>query len=262
MRATQLLEKVYSASIWNDFRYYFTTHCSVYCRRTKTQRTWWHAELRHSLCGCNKTQKENTTVECMKTGFSPSKVGGIACCDHKMSSASSLSPYQAVCCTEHSPLALGAGHTSWHPSPRRLSFSLSSLSLSVSLSLWLSFTRLQWPTLPSHPSPTPPLPVTLRGSALPWCQCRGLSVDKAAGLQKTHQTLSLLCAVSELSAQQKDRDSSFSLRPLLVSTTWLQTAKGPRGCCTYRKLKPFKRRSMFSDCCDDSVVIDDCKYKA
>lgn len=110
-----------------------------------------------------KHKKTNTTVECMKTGFSPTKVSGIACCDHKMSSASSLSPYQAVCCTEHSPLALGAGHTSWHPSPRRLSFSLYpfSVSFSLPLSLWLSFTRLQWPTLPSHPYPT------LRGSVLP-----------------------------------------------------------------------------------------------
>lgn len=28
------------------------------------------------------------------------------------------------------------------------------------------------------------------------------------------------------------------------------------------QLKPFKTRAMFSDCCDDSVVMDDCKYKA
>lgn len=27
------------------------------------------------------------------------------------------------------------------------------------------------------------------------------------------------------------------------------------------QLKPFKTKSMFSDCCDDSAVIDACKYK-
>lgn len=80
----------------------------------------------------------------MKTGFSPAKVGGIACCDHKMSSASSLSPYQAVCCTEHSALALGAGHTSKHPSPPFASL--------VSLTLSVSF-FLQWPTLPFYTHP-------------------------------------------------------------------------------------------------------------
>lgn len=131
-------------------RYYSPSRRCVYCRRTKTQRTWWHTELCHSVCGCNKNTRQNSTVECMKTGFSPSKVGGIACCDHKMSSASSLGPYQAVCCTEHSPLALGAGHTSWHPSPCRLAFSLPFLCLSPILSVSL-LPRLHWPTLPSPP---------------------------------------------------------------------------------------------------------------
>lgn len=158
----------------------------------------------------------------MKTGFSPSEVGGIACCDRKMSSASSLSPYQAVCCTELSPLALGTGHTSCHPPPR-LSFSLSS---SVSLSLSLSF--LPGCSDPPFLTTLPPFSVTLRRSAsIVSVRTGGLSVDKAAGLQKTHQTLSLLCAARELSAQQKDRHSSFSLRPLLVSTTWPQTGKRP-----------------------------------
>lgn len=79
-------------------------------------------------------KKPSTTVQCRKTGFSPTKVGGIACCDHKMSSASSLSPYQAVCCTELSPLALGTGHTSCHPPPHPPHLSL---RLSVSPSLFL-----------------------------------------------------------------------------------------------------------------------------
>lgn len=90
-------------------------------------------------------------------------------------------------------------------------------------------------------------------------------LTKQQGLQKTHQTLSLLCAVRELSAQQKDRDSSFSLGPLLVSTTWLQTEKRALedAIASYKhEPKPFKTRSVFSDCCDDSVVMDDCKYKA
>lgn len=165
------------------------------------------------------SNKKPTTIEYMKTGFLPTKVGWIACCDHKMSSASSLSPYQAVCCTEHSPLALGAGRTSMHPSP------IASLLSPLSVSLLPGCSD---PPFPS--TPTPPLPsLSPCGAQLPQCQCTGLSVDKAAGLQKTHQTLSLLCAVRELSAQQKDRDSSFSLRPLLVSTTQLQTEKGPRG---------------------------------
>lgn len=146
----------------------------------------------------------------MKTGFSPSEVGGIACCDRKMSSASSLSPYQAVCCTELSPLALGTGHTSCQPPPPPLSLSLFVVSD------------------PPFLTTLPPLSVTLRRLAsIVSVQTGGLSVDKAAGLQKTHQTLSLLCAVREHSAQQKDRDSSFSLRPLLVSTIWPQTGKRP-----------------------------------
>lgn len=93
----------------------------------------------------------------MKTGFSPSEVGGIAFCDHKMSSASSLSPYQAVCCTKLTPLAWGTGHTSSHhhhpflhphpnPSPLFLSFR------SVFRCL---FTTAQWPTLFPHNPPSP-----------------------------------------------------------------------------------------------------------
>lgn len=65
-------------------------------------------------------------------------------------------------------------------------------------------------------------------------------------------------SVRELSAQQKDRDSSFSLRPLLVSTTWLQTAKKKKKkkaledaarITSYKhepdQLKPFETRSVF-----------------
>lgn len=77
---------------------------------------------------------------CMKTRLLPTEVGGIAWCDHKMSSASSLSPYQAVCCTEHSELAVGTGHTSRHPPPP---WPLLSLFLCLSL-----FCR-------DPPSPTP-----------------------------------------------------------------------------------------------------------
>lgn len=138
------------ASICYDLRsFFFTNNCCVYCKRTKTQRTWWHAKLRHSLCGCNKknSNKKPTTIEYMKTGFLPTKVGWIACCDHKMSSASSLSPYQAVCCTEHSPLALGAGRTSMHPSP------IASLLSPLSVSLLPGCSD---PPFPS--TPTPPLP--------------------------------------------------------------------------------------------------------
>lgn len=79
-----------------------------------------------------------TTILCCsmfeKLDFSAAKVGRIACCDHKMSSASSLSLCQAVCCTEFSlllPWAL-AGHTSCHPSPTvppSLSLSVFSLHL-------------------------------------------------------------------------------------------------------------------------------------
>lgn len=53
-------------------------------------------------------------------------------------------------------------------------------------------------------------------------------LTKQAGLQKTHQTSSLLYAVRELGAQQKDRDSSFTPGPLLVSTTWPQTVGGKK----------------------------------
>lgn len=108
------------------------------------------------LCVALTRNKKNTTVQHMKTGFSPTKVGGIACCDHKMSSASSLSPYQGVCCTEHSPLALGAGHTSWHPRPP--------FSLSISVCLFFSVSLLPGCSDPPFP-PAPPLPVTLRRSA-------------------------------------------------------------------------------------------------
>lgn len=86
----------------------------------------------------------------MKTGFSPTKVGWIACCDHKMSSASSLSPYQAVCCTEHSPLALGAGRTSMHPSP------IASLLSPLSVSLLPGCSDPPFPSLPPQPHHSPP----------------------------------------------------------------------------------------------------------
>lgn len=117
-----------------------------------------HDDMQNYVIPCVSvtTNKESTSVQCMKTGFSPTKVGGIACCDHKMSSASSLSPYQAVCCTEHSPLALGSGHTSWHPSPPSplfLSFS-SSVCLSFSLSLFYQG-AVTHPCLPPLPSLSP-----------------------------------------------------------------------------------------------------------
>lgn len=100
------------------------------------------------LCvAVTKNNRKESHCSAYETGFSPTKVGGIACCDHKMSSASSLGPYQAVCCTEHSPLALGTGHTSWHPSPRRLS------SLPLSLFYQAAVTH------PSLPTPPPPLPL-------------------------------------------------------------------------------------------------------
>lgn len=195
-----------------------------------------------------KKKKTSTTVQCRKTGFSPTKVDGIACCDHKMSSASSLSPYQAVCCTELSPLALGTGHTSCHPPPHPI-------SLFVCLSLHRSF----YPGAVTHPSSQPRLPSLSpprRSASIVSVRTGGLSVDKAAGLQKTHQTTSRLCAVRELRAQQKDRDSTFSLRPLPVSTTWPQTGKkaleDAARITSYKhepdQLKPFETRAMFSDC--------------
>jgi len=121
-------------------------------KELKFKRSGWHTKLYHSYVARTKKQnnKKKILLQCMKTGFSPTKVGGIACCDHKMSSASSLSPYQAVCCTEHSAPASGSGLTSRHPPPFA---SLLSRPLSVSL--------LQWPTL----TPPIPSPVTLRRSA-------------------------------------------------------------------------------------------------
>lgn len=54
-------------------------------------------------------------------------------------------------------------------------------------------------------------------------QTRGVAVDKAADLQKTHQLQSLLCTFTKLSAQTKDTDSSLTLRPLPDLTVGLQT---------------------------------------
>ena len=122
--------------------------------RLRTKETDIHTHTR-------KKKKLPPPFSVWKLDFHQLKVGGIACCDHKMSSASSLSPYQAVCCTEHSPLAPGAGHTSWHPSPP-----VASLSLSLSLFLGLSLSFFFLPGCSDPPSPPLPSP-SPRGARLP-----------------------------------------------------------------------------------------------
>lgn len=119
-------------------------------------------DMHNCVILCVAATTKRLPVWCMKSGFSPSEVGGIACCGHKMSSASSLSPYQAVYCTELSPLALGAGHTSWHP-PTPPTPSPLFLSLSLSSSVCLSFSFSFYKGAVTHPSSQPSL-----SSLSPW----------------------------------------------------------------------------------------------
>lgn len=140
------------ASICYDLRSFWVFLPTTAVFTVKELKLKGHDDMQNCVILCvavtkKKPNKKPTTIEYMKTGFSPTKVGWIACCDHKMSSASSLSPYQAVCCTEHSPLALGAGRTSMHPSP------IASLLSPLSVSLLPGCSD---PPFPS--TPTPPLP--------------------------------------------------------------------------------------------------------
>lgn len=132
-----------------------------------------------------------------------------------MSSASSQSLCQAVCCIEFSlflPWAL-AGHTSCHPSPTV------SPSLPVSVCLFSASLYKTGCSDPPLLATLPSLSVALGHSAcaVP-VQTGGIAVDKAAGLQKTHQLTWLLRTFRKISAQPKNKDC----RP----------SKTPGGCCT------------------------------
>lgn len=60
----------------------------------------------------------------------------------------------------------------------------------------------------------PFLSVALRHSAcMVLVQTGGIAVDKAAGLQKTHQLMSLLCSFRKISAQPKNKDCRPWQRP-------------------------------------------------
>lgn len=203
----------------------------------------------------------------MKTGFSPSEVGGIACCDRKMSSASSLSPYQAVCCTELSPLALGTGHTSCHPPPPPSPLFLS-LFVCLSFSLSLFFTRVQWPTLPHNPPSLlcHPEALSFHSVSADW---RPQCWQSSRPSEDTSNPVPPLCC-SGAQCTTKGQGLQFQSQAITsldnMATDREKALEGAVRITSYKheldQLKPLKTRSMFSDCCDDSVVMDDCKYKA
>lgn len=86
--------------------------------------------------------------------------------------------------------------------------------LSLSLSLFSLHLSLNQGAV-THASLQPFLPsLTPWGSQPPWCRRRlgAVAVDKAAGLQKTHQLLPLLWTFRKLSAPTKERALQFNSR--------------------------------------------------
>lgn len=135
------------------------------------------------------------------------------------------------------------------------SFSLS-LFLSVSLSIFSASLYKPGCSDPPLLATFPPLSVSPRLSAsMVSVQTGGVAVDKAAGLQKTHQLPPLICMFRKLSAQPTNTDSSSNLEPWTDSTVGLQTTEKTLEDAAHSmsskqeadQLKPFKTRPMFSD---------------
>lgn len=138
-----------------------------------------HADTQHCVTLCLPVR--NNKKRARRLNF----WGAIACCDHEMSSASSLSRYQAVCCTE----LLSCSPQRWphsHSLPLALSHSPPSLCLSC--------TRVQWPSPPRLPRPPEALSfhsVSAEASVL---------TKQRAFRRHIRTPPPPLCAVSELSA--------------------------------------------------------------